>query len=389
VAAPKKMTTEEIIQQILSKRPEISREQILERLKIEKSKTGGLIVDATLLRLIAAKYGVEIPHDRVYDRKLSISHLVPNLNDVTVSGRVVAVYPPKTFEGKRSGKFASLMIADKDGILRVMLWNDKVNLIESGELKAGQVARFSHGYTREDRNGKAELHLSDKSEIEISPQNVRAEDYPSIGKFATKTNKITKAHKNIHLLGIVKEVFPSYTFTRQDHSTGKVLRFTLADSTGDVAVIVWNEKAEELELFLKKNVELQLVNAKVKAASSGGFEIHVDTSTYVGISAIVEPVTKIASLSEDLTSVSVEGEVSTQPTIRAVTTSKGETVKLAVFELKDDTGTVRVSAWRKHAEAVNSLRVGDRVCLTNAYVKKGFEDKIELSTRNATSITIL
>jgi ssDNA-binding replication factor A large subunit len=148
------MTPEEIIQQILSKRPEISREQILERLKTEKNKTGNLIADATLLRLIAAKYGVEIPHDRVYD-KLSISHLIPNLNDVTVTGRVVAVYPPKTFEGKRSGKFASLMITDKEGILRVMLWNDKVNLIESGELKAGQVARFSHGYTREDRNGKA------------------------------------------------------------------------------------------------------------------------------------------------------------------------------------------------------------------------------------------
>jgi replication factor A1 len=87
--------------------------------------------------------------------------------------------------------------------------------------------------------------------------------------------------------------------------------------------------------------------------------------------------------------VNVEGEVSVTPVSREVTTSKGETVKLAVFELKDDTGTVRVSAWRKHAEAVNSLRVGDRVRLTNVYVKKGFGDKIELSTRNATSITVL
>ena len=383
------MTTEEIIQQILSKRPEISREEVLERLKTEKSKTGGLIADATLLRLIAAKYGVKIPPDRVYDRKLSISHLIPNLNDVTVSGRVVAVYPPKTFEGKRSGKFASLMIADKEDILRVILWNDKVNLIESGELKAGQVTRFSHGYTREDRNGKAELHLSSKSEIEINPLNVKAEDYPSIGKFATKINEIPKAHKNIHLIGIVKEVFPSSTFTRQDLSTGKVLRFTLADSTGEVAMVVWNEKAEELEPYLKRNVELQLVNAKVKATSSGGFEIHVDASTYVDISAEAAQLTKIASLNADLNSVNVEGEVSATPVSREVTTSKGETVKLAVFELKDDTGTVRVSAWRKHAEAVNSLRVGDRVRLTNVYVKKGFGDKIELSTRNATSITVL
>jgi replication factor A1 len=281
------------------------------------------------------------------------------------------------------------MIADKEGVLRVMLWNDKVNLIESGELKVGQVARFSHGYTREDRNGKAELHLSGKSEIEINPQNVRAEDYPSISNFATRINELTKAHKNIHLIGIVKEVFPSSTFTRQDLSTGKVLRFTLADSTGEVAVVVWNEKAEELEPYLKRNVELRLVNAKVKATSSGGFEVHVDASTYVDVSAEAAQLTKIASLNADLNSVNVEGEVSTKPVGREVKTSKGEMVKLAVFELKDDTGTVRVSAWRKHAEAVNNLKVGDRLRLTNAYVKKGFEDKIELSTRNATSIAVL
>jgi replication factor A1 len=383
------MTTEEIIQQILAKRPEISREEILERLKAEKSKTGKLIADATLLRLIAAGYGVEIPSDRVYDHKLSTSHLVPNLNDVTVTGRIVAVYPPKAFEGKRSGKFASLMVTDKEGVLRVILWNDKVNLIESGELKTGQVTRFSHGYTREDRNGKAELHLSDKSEIEINPQNVRTENYPSISEFATKIREITKAHKNIHLTGIVKEVFPSSTFARQDESTGKVMRFTLADSTGEVPVVVWNEKVSELEPLLKRNAKLQLVNAKAKAAPSSGFEIHVDASTYVNVSAATGQLTEIVSLKAGLDSVSVEGEVSTEPAIREVTTSKGETVKLAVFELKDDTGTVRVSAWRKHAEAIDSLKVGDRVLLTDVYVKKGFGDKLELSTRNATSITLL
>jgi replication factor A1 len=383
------MTLEEIIQQILLQRAEISRETVLERLKAEKNKTGGLIADATLLRFIAAEYGVEILHDAVYDRKLSINHLVPNLNDVAVSGRVVAVYPPRTFEGKRSGKYASLIIAGKDDVLRVMLWNDKADLIESGELKTGQVTRFSHGYTREDRNGKVELHLGDKSEVEINPQNLRAEDYPSIGKFATKINEITEAQRNIHLVGVVKAVFPASTFTRQDLSAGKVLRFTLADGSGEVAVVVWNEKAEELEPRLKRNVEVQLVNARVKAASNGGFEVHVGSSTYVSVSAAADSATKIACLSEDSKNVNVEGEVSVAPVCREVATANGEEVKLAVFELKDDTGSVRVSAWRKHADVVGGLKVGDRVRLTDVYVKKGFGDTVDLSTRNATVVTVL
>jgi replication factor A1 len=233
--------------------------------------------------LIAARYGVEIIQNKVY-RKLSISHLVPGLNDVTVIGRVVAVYPPRTFEGERSGKFATLVIADKDAVLRVVLWNDKVDLIESGELKAEQVIRFSHGYTREDREGKAELHLGIKSQIEIEPKNVKEDEYPSIDKFATRINEITKAHKSIHLTGTVKEVFPVSTFTRQDQSKGTVMRFTLADETGEVPVVVWNEKAEELEKTVKVNVNLRLVSAKVKENASGELEVHVNSYTYVEVS---------------------------------------------------------------------------------------------------------
>jgi len=277
------MTAEEIIQQILSKHPEVRRDRILETLQVEKSKTGGLIAEETLLRLIAARYGVEILQNRVYHR-LSITHLVPGLNDVTITGRLLAVYPPKTFEGERSGKFANLLIADKDAVLRVVLWNAKVDLIESGELKAGQIVRFSHGYTRDGRKGKAELHLGIKSQIEVEPQNVKADEYPSIRRFATKISEITSACKTIHLVGTVKTVFPASTFTRSDTSTGTVLRLTLADETGEIPVVVWNEKAEELEKAVKVNAGLRLVNARVKEASNGGFEVHVNSYTYVEVS---------------------------------------------------------------------------------------------------------
>src|SRR3990170_6487317 len=99
-----KVTVEEIIQAILFKCPEVTEGQILEALETEKTKTGGLIADETLLRLIAARYGVETVREAVADCRLSIKHLVPVLNRVTVSGRIVAVYPAKVFEGKLSGK---------------------------------------------------------------------------------------------------------------------------------------------------------------------------------------------------------------------------------------------------------------------------------------------
>lgn len=385
------MSTEKIIEQILSRRPEISRKEILEKLEMEKRKTGGFISDAVLLRMIAAEFSVEIPQDVALTPTLSIVDLILSLNDVTLIGRVVAVFPPKAFKGVKSGKVASLLVADQSGILQVVLWDDKTSLIESGEIKVGQVIRFSHGYTREDWSGRVELHIGEKSEIEINPRDVEAKDYPTIGKFTIKIGEITRAHKTkrVSVKGAVKELFSASTFKRQDSSSGKVMRFVLVDETGEIPVVVWNEKANELEKVIKKDVKLQVVNAKVKKAISEGLEIHVDAGTYVETLMPEEEFLKIADLREGSNSVNVEGEVVTKPILRDVKTSKGELVKLATFELKDETGRTWVSAWRERAEIVKNLKAGDKIVIKNAYVRRGFAEQLEVSTRDATSIIVV
>jgi replication factor A1 len=382
------MSIEKLIEHILSKRPEISREELMEKLKKEREKTAGFISDESLLRMIAAEFGIEISHEEFLAPTLLIDNLVPNLNDVTVVGRVVAVFPSKTFKAEEGGKFASLLVTDKSGILRVVLWNDKTSLIDSGVLKVGQIIRFSHGYTRENRSGKVELHIGDKSDIQINPQDANTKDYPDINMFTIKIKEITKAYtnKNLHLIGTVKEVFPIATFKRKDSSSGKVQRFILSDETGELPVVVWNEKVDELGEKLRKGVKLQIVNAKAKKAANEGLEIHIDTGTHVEVLASAPEFLKIANLKEGLNHINVEGEVATKPLLRNVKASKGEIVKLAVFELKDETGKIWVSAWRKNAETATNLKVGEKITIKNAYVKKGFGDQLEVSTKSTTSI---
>ena len=384
------MTAEKIIEQILSKRPEISREDIIERLEKERRKTGGFISDEILLRMIAAEFGVEIAMGTSLPTLL-IADLIPGLSDISVVGRLVAVFPPKTFNSYKGGKIASLLIADRSGVLRVVLWNDKASLIESDKLKVGQVIRFCHGYTKEGPSGRVELHVGDSGEIQINPNDVEAKDYPNISKFTTRIGQITSAHRNkkVNVMGTVKELYSASTFQRKDSSPGKVMRFTLSDETGEIPVVVWNEKVDELEKTLKRGVGLQIVHAKVKKAMGEGLEIHVDARTYVEKLASSEEFFKIADSKEGLSHVNVEGEVVTKPMFRDVKTSKGELVKLAIFELKDETGKIWVSAWRKHADSLKDLKVGDKVIVKNAFVKKGFGEQVEISTRDATSITII
>jgi replication factor A1 len=313
------------------------------------------------------------------------------LNDVTVSGRVIAVFPPKTFGKGNSKKVANLLIADKSGILRVALWNDKADLLESGQVKVGQIIRVSHGYVREAYDGKTELNLGARGEVEVDPGDVESRSYPSVGRFVTKIGEIAGAYKNrkVNVVGVVRELFPESTFTRRDASVGKVMRFTLADETGEIPVVMWNQKVEELGEIIRKGVKLQIVHAKVKKALVEGLELHVNQRTYVEKLAAAEEYVRIADLKEGTKHVNVEGEVVTKAMLRKVETSRGETVKLAVFEIRDETGRMWVSAWRKHVDSVMELKAGDKVVIRNAYVKAGFGDQLEISTRDGTSISVV
>ncbi|MCS7115487.1 MAG: OB-fold nucleic acid binding domain-containing protein [Nitrososphaerota archaeon] len=381
---------EEIIRKILSKNPELSREEIMKMLESEKRKTGGYISDEILLQMIAARLGVEVSGEAAKP-KLLIGNLVPGLNDVTIVGRVIAVFSAKPSKNSKGVKVTSVLVADKSGILRVVLWNDKAAFVESGRLKAGQLVRFHHGYTREDFGGKVELHVGEKGEVEVSPQDVEPEEYPTIEGFSTKIGEVTSAYKNkrIHILGKVEDFFPPSTFKRQDLRIGKVMRFILTDETGKIPVVVWNDKVDEIERFIKKGERLHIVNAKVKKAANGGLEAHADSRTYIGFLKPADRLLKINHLKEGLRNVNVQGRVVVKPSLREVKTSRGEPVKLAVFEIEDETGKIWVSAWRKNAEKVVNLKVGDKIVVKNAHVKKGFGDQLEISAGNATSIETL
>jgi replication factor A1 len=385
------MTAEQLIEQILSCNHEVSKEEIMERLEKEKRKTNGLILEETLLRMIAAEFGMQVQNICVSPLTLSVSDLVPSLNHVTVIGRVIAAFPSKVFNGRKSGKFASFLIADETGILRVVLWNDKTELLESGEIKVGQIIRISHGYTKEGQGGEVELHIGEKCKIEINPEDADAKNYPTASKFTLKIKEVTHSHKSskVNVSGTVKKLFSTSTFERQDSSIGKVTRIVLADETGEISTVVWNEKVDELEENLKKGTKLRILGAKVRKALNEGLEIHVDSGTYMELLTSAEEFLKIADLQLSSGTVSVEGRVASKPTFREVKTFKEELVKLASFELMGETSRVWVSAWRKHAETVRDFKIGDRIVIKDAYVKRGFCDQLELSTRESTSMIVV
>ena len=280
------MNLEEIIEKILSSRPDLTHEEVLKMIENKKKGAREFLTDETAARLVASELGVEIAREAL-QLEILIQDLVSGLNDATVTGRVIMVHPPKTYTRPdlTQGRFARLLIADESGTLKVVLWDDKTDLVEAGKVEQGQIIRISHGYVREGLDGKLELHVGSRGGLEISPPSVVESRFPPLTQFVKKI--------------------------------------------------------------------------------------------------------KVAAIKEEGGPVIVEGTVTTTPVIREVVTSRNEKIKVASFELGDDAGKILVSAWRRLAEVVKDLGVGTRIKIKNAYIKKGFADQLELTSRSFTSIEVL
>jgi len=385
------MSAEEIIDRIVSGRTDISREEIQRRIEEKRSVAAGFLENETAARLVASELGIDVAPKLFHPKEIQIGKLVLGLNDVSIIGRVLAAYPAQKFVRRNgvSGQFVHLLMADSTGTIRVLLWNDKAELAEEGKIKQAQIVRVRHGYVREANDGQLELHLGQRGELDTNPPEVKESSYPRIDSFVEKIGKLPKKKKKVSVAGTVLSISRVTEFQRTNESEGKVCRATLKDDTGQIVVVFWNDKVATLE-DVKIGDRLQVIDARIKETFDKQLELHVEKRTFVeSLPPNVEEIVRIRSLQEEGGPISVEGIIRTTPTARQITTSRNEKVKIASFELEDNSGKIWVSAWREHAEIAGGLTVGTKVRIRDAYVRKGFSDAMEISTRFSSRIEVL
>jgi hypothetical protein len=112
------MTTQDLIDEIQTKNPQISKAQILERLEAERSKCNGLLGDETLLRLIAAKFGVQVQQNSFSSNNtISSGRLFGKLYDVNVVGRRREIRQIRHFDvGRQRWAFAGCALEREGGV---------------------------------------------------------------------------------------------------------------------------------------------------------------------------------------------------------------------------------------------------------------------------------
>jgi len=389
------MGFDEVVQLILSTRKDLTREEVLRLVEEKKKEAEGYFTDEGAARVVASDLGVDVPQ-RPFRSKVLIRDLISGLSDVTVTGRVIIVYPPKVFsrsDGTR-GKVARLLIADESGTLRVALWDEKADLVDAGKIEGGQIVRFSHGYTREGLDGRLELHMGLRGDTQVSPPDAAEKEYPPVTNFFQKIGEVTKERRRVNVLGVVERVNPPSAFKRRDGTEGKVQRAQLRDESGRITVVFWDQKAEELG-DVEKGAYLQVMDAEVKRSLDGQLEIHTRNGTQIEkirgesprLGSLPPRFLKIGELKPKMRDIDLLARVTHTGEIREFPRRYGEMGRVATLLVGDETGNTRLNLWEDKVETAKRIRLGDILLLQGAYIRERFGE-LNLNLGQRGSLTL-
>ncbi len=361
-------TMEDLIARILAQRTDLTREKIQKLIEEKKREANDLLSEEGAARLVAEELLVEGDHAETVPR-ITIEKLVAGLNDVTLTAKVEAVEPVKSFirQDGSTGKVARIILADESGKIGFAVWNSKAEQIAKLDDLAGSSLNIRHGYTRAGMVGETELNAGDRCEITVlsHDETLRRMVFTPIGEIEEPAIDLT-------LRGMVLSEPRLYEFSRNGQK-GTVLRTVLADKSGSIPLVAWNEKAEDLHT-LKRGQILEIQNGRLRRGNSGRVEVHLDDRTRAQI-AVGTPegfevpeirFHSVAQLTLDLPNVNLIGRIVGKSDPQQVQRTSGEKVAVSRILVGDETGIVSVSLWDDKAELVSHLEAGEVVKIEDA-----------------------
>jgi replication factor A1 len=369
-------TVHGIVEDILSKRRDLTENDVLSLIEQKKAEGRGLLSDEGAARLVAEELLIRT-HGRELGR-MHVKDLVSGLNDVTISGRILLAWPPQQFERRDGtpGRVMNLVLIDKTGRVRCALWDRHADTASrSGDLQ-GKIIRIGHAYTRQGLAGDPEIHAGDRSSIEFDPPDIPHVDFPEFQELFKPVSEITPETNYVNTVGVVQVDPRFYSFTKEDRA-GSVLRTIIADESGSINVAVWNERAEELR-DIKKGDILQLVNARPRLDNNARPELHVETRTQAAILTAppeylkmpVPKTHKIAELTAQTGSADLLVSVLAKSGLREFKRPTGEPVAVSSLLVADDSGIASLSLWDDKAQLVNQLSEGDLIRASGVSIRE-------------------
>lgn len=310
--------------------------------------------------------------------------------EVDIIGRIMELYDANEFQRNDGtvGIVRSIKIADDTGTVRASLWDDKAEM----KLNRGNLVKIENARTRF-RDDNVELSIG--KTVRVMVMNDADQSLPSLDQLEEEMYKPIKIEdlqnlksekEEVGVKGRVLNLYDINEFQRSNGTMGMVRTVEIADGTGAVRASFWDEKAE---MGLNRGDGIWIKNARPRFRNDA-VELSVGRATIVikpkneemgsipSIEDIEESIYKtkgIEDLEEEDKNIKVSGKICEAYGDRIlyemcpncnkrveyvddafICDFCGEEVKKPNYlmiipcTVEDDTGTVRITFFRKLAE---------------------------------------
>ena len=243
----------------------IDAEELEAKIRAKINDLSGLISEEGAAHIIANELGIGLIN--LNKSKLKIKEIYAGMRNLSTVGKVVQKYDVREFsKGDSLGKVCSLVLGDETGTIRVVFWNDQVDLLK--KVNKGDILLITEAYVREN-NDKIEIHLGNSGEIKVNPPG---ESISSVRESASyERKKIEELHDgedSAEIMGTIVQVFdPRFFyvcspcnkkvveteegFRCNEHGQAApllsyVMNIVLDDGTGNIRGVLWKNQTNHL-----------------------------------------------------------------------------------------------------------------------------------------------
>ena len=248
----------------------LSKEEIKEKVKAKRAKLSELISYEGAAQIVAAELGINFENE-----KLKINELLPGMRKVNVVGKIIDLFPVRTFKSKKGeeSKVVNFVLADDTSNIKIVLWDtNHISLIEGGRIKKGSSIELGNASMRGN-----ELHLGSFSELKISSELF--DDSKIVTEKIVSEKKISNfvVSENVKTRAFILQTFEPKSFqvcpecskkaTAEGEnfvcvSHGKIfpekrylMTIVLDDGTGTIRAVLFHENLTKIGLTELDNIE--------------------------------------------------------------------------------------------------------------------------------------
>ncbi|MCJ7651166.1 MAG: OB-fold nucleic acid binding domain-containing protein, partial [Candidatus Lokiarchaeota archaeon] len=292
----------------------------------------------------------------------NIGDITPKFKSYSIEGQVVAYSPAKEFVGSNgnTGKVGNINIMDSTGFVRIVFWNEDVDKIHG--IQEGDNISLTQLVPRESKLNpkKIELVASSNTILKKTKGNVHYE-----AKIVENIKKLQELENLVSFKGVVTSVRDLRKVTLKSGEDVSVIDFEVSDNTDSIRITAWRDIAEELAEKLTNDMTVLVSNVNLKhnelfdrkevtynrVSEIKVIEEHIKITSHPQEEKIKPKITKTIKDLENLeNNASFKGVITSIRDLRKVTLKSGEDVSVIDFEVSDNTGSIRITAWRDIAE---------------------------------------